>query len=839
MRTNPLLVSGGVLLALAILAGDLFLGMRVAVGVPYAFVVLLSRWARTDRAVPATALVCTALLTAGFLLAPSGDGWWPVLANRSLALVGIWLAAGVVYLWKRSERSQREESAYVRLLHHVTEAANSEPDADGALQVCLDRICAHTGWPVGHVYRLAADGTGELAPTRIWHLDEPERFQTFRAVTERTRFAPGVGLPGRVLESGRPAWIADVTEDPNFPRARAVRDIGVRAAFGFPVRVGNEVAAVLEFFSVDAAAPNERMLEVMGQMGTQLGRVIERERSALALRASGERYQNMFHAAPVSIWEEDPSEARAALEELRAGGVTDFAAYFDEHPEFVRAAAAMVKIVDVNDATLPMTGAPDKEQLLGGLDRIYSPESHDVLKGELVAIAEGYPYFESESVNRTFQGERMETHVAVSIPRADADFRNLLVCVTDISERKRAERERTALEARMQQAQRLESMGVLAGGIAHDFNNVLGVILGNSRLALDELAPDAGLREKLEKIRVAAKHASGLTDQMLSYAGEGPADLAPLDLSRLVRELLDLLHSTVGEKCSLEVDLAPELPCVAGDPGQIRQVVLNLVTNAAEALDGQPGTVAIRTGTIEASADYLADVIGAPDPEPGPRVFLEVFDTGAGMDEATQVRIFDPFFTTKFSGRGLGLAALLGIVRRHAGSIKIDSQPGSGTTFRVLLPPEPERGAERAAPAPPAVSGQATGRILVVDDDQSMLDLMQHFLERAGFQVIPALGGRKALETFRARADEIDAVVLDLAMPEVGGEEVFFEMQRIRADLGVIFVSGYGEEEVARRLAGRGSVDFLHKPFEPEQLVKKVRAALAGKERAPGNRAGA
>jgi CheY-like chemotaxis protein len=293
----------------------------------------------------------------------------------------------------------------------------------------------------------------------------------------------------------------------------------------------------------------------------------------------------------------------------------------------------------------------------------------------------------------------------------------------------------------------------------------------------------------------------------------------------------------VAEECRLEVDLAADLPAVAGDPGQIRQVVLNLVTNAFEALSGEAGTIAIRTGVFDASRAYLTDAIGTPDPAPGPRVFLEVSDTGAGLDEETKARIFDPFFTTKFSGRGLGLAALLGIVRRHEGNIKIKSRLGVGTTFRVFLPPGRERAVERRAQArqPPPVSGERSGRILVVDDDPDMLSLMQHFLERAGFEVVAALGGRKALETFRARSDEIDAVVLDLAMPELGGEEVYSAMQHIRAGLGVVFVSGYGEEKAVRELAGRGSVGFLHKPFEPEQLVEKVRVALAGAERDSGS----
>jgi CheY-like chemotaxis protein len=381
----------------------------------------------------------------------------------------------------------------------------------------------------------------------------------------------------------------------------------------------------------------------------------------------------------------------------------------------------------------------------------------------------------------------------------------------------------------MQESQRLESLGTLAGGVAHDFNNLLTVILGNTQLTLEDLGAHAPppLRKKIERIRIAAETAARLTGQMLTYAGKGTVELSPQDLSALVVEMRDLLQASQGGRGTLELRLADDLPPVQADPTQMQQVILNLVTNAFEALESAAGSVRVSTHTLEADADSLADCFGVADPALGCYVTLEVCDTGAGVDPSDRARLFEPFFTTKFSGRGLGLPSVLGIVRAHGGAIQVDETPGGGTTFRILLPAA-ERGADPRAgnPGPMGTAGRER-TILVVDDEESVLDVAEAFLQRAGFEVITARGGQKGLEVLRARSDEIGAVLLDLAMPELNGEETFAAMRRIRPELPVVLVSGFSEEMAAERFPHEGLAGFLHKPYRPEVLAARVRAALA------------
>ena len=723
------------------------------------------------------------------------------------------------------EASLRAEPAYARLLEQIAVAANSSATSDAALQTCLDLVCTHVGWPVGHVYRRAEDGGPGLVPTTLWHLDDPARFAAFREVTEKTPLAAGVGLPGRVLASGEPAWIPDVTQDPNFPRAQLALDIGVRAGFGFPILVGSEIAAVLEFFDARSSPPNPRLLEVMGHVGTQLGRAVERERAARALHESQQRYESIFQLAPVGIWEEDLSEVLTALGALKAQGVTDLRRHFAEHPGFLRRAAGMVRVLDVNQAALRMAGVPHKRMVLGPLDRLFDRESLDLLREELIAIFEGQTFFEAESSNRTLQGERLDTQVSLAISVEQSAFRNLLVCTVDVTERKRAQEERAALEARMREAQRLESLGVLAGGLAHDFNNLLAVILGNSRLVLAGLPAGSPLARKLREIRSAAEHAVDLTDQMLIAAGKRSQVRAAVDLAEFVDGLLDLCRSALPSNATLRTELARDLPPVEADAVQLRQVILNLVTNAGEALAGEPGSVSLRVARTRVEAGELTGAIGTPELGAGEYACLEVADTGVGIPAENQARLFEPFFTTKFTGRGLGLAAVLGIVRSHRGAIQLESRPGAGASFRVLLP-LPADGARSAPVACERAAEGGSGHILVVDDDEAILRLMQAFLEDGGFQVTTVLGGRAGVELFRRTPERFDGVVLDLVMPEFDGARVFEEIRQIRPDLPVILVSGYAEE-AARSLLGEGSrASFLHKPFEPEELVKRLRAAF-------------
>ena len=396
----------------------------------------------------------------------------------------------------------------------------------------------------------------------------------------------------------------------------------------------------------------------------------------------------------------------------------------------------------------------------------------------------------------------------------------------DITERKRAEEERRKFEAQIQHAQKLESLGVLAGGIAHDFNNLLAGILGNADLALVNLPGASPARENLEEIKSASVRASDLTQQMLAYSGKGQFVIAALDLNKLVEEMVHLLRASISKKATVTLDLATELPPVEGDAGQLQQVVMNLITNASDAIGERAGVIVISTGILDADQTYLSQGNAGDMLPEGRYVVLEVSDTGCGMDKATRAKIFDPFFSTKFTGRGLGLAAVLGIVRGHGGTIKVDSEPGAGTSFTVLFPcsdrpiEATEQGEGRTG------QRQDTGTILVVDDEQLVSDVAKRILEHSGFSVLTAVVAHKGVEVFREHAGQITAVLLDMTMPEMSGEEVFREMRRIKPDVRVILTSGYNEQDAVSRFSEKGLAGFVHKPFEVDTLLRKVRQAL-------------
>jgi signal transduction histidine kinase/CheY-like chemotaxis protein len=429
--------------------------------------------------------------------------------------------------------------------------------------------------------------------------------------------------------------------------------------------------------------------------------------------------------------------------------------------------------------------------------------------------------------HRGADGSGIPVEVVVAPVLDDAgEVVQIIESCRDITERKRAEEERRQLEARLQQAQKLESLGVLAGGIAHDFNNLLVGVLGNASLALEELPGESRVRELLQRIDRSARRAADLTRQLLAYSGKGRFVIRPLNLSTLVVEMAQLLQTSVSKRVALKHELPDDLPLIEADETQVRQVVMNLITNAAEAIGVQDGLITVRTGVVEADQAYLSDTYLDDDLPQGPYVFVDVADTGCGMDEATRSKIFDPFFTTKFTGRGLGLAAVLGIVRSHQGAIKVESEPGRGTSFKVLFPVS-ESCPEPVAEEEPALGKlDGAGTVLVVDDEEAVRSFARAVLERRGCTVITAGDGREALDVFRARADEIDAIVLDLTMPHLSGEDVFRELYRIRAAVPVILSSGYDEEDVTARFAGMGLAGFVQKPYRVNVLTEKVARVL-------------
>jgi signal transduction histidine kinase/CheY-like chemotaxis protein len=383
--------------------------------------------------------------------------------------------------------------------------------------------------------------------------------------------------------------------------------------------------------------------------------------------------------------------------------------------------------------------------------------------------------------------------------------------------------ERRALEDKLQNAQRLESLNVLAGGIAHDFNNLLTGILSNAGTARRKLAANEAAQQHLSEIVRGSKIAAHLTGQLLAYAGRGQFQVLARDLTAEVREIEDLLESAVRRKAILDFQLADGLPAILADPIQIQQVLMNFVVNAAESADATVD-VRIETKAIEITDNDLRELVPGSPLQPGQGVALDVTDNGSGMDADTLKRIFDPFFTTKSAGRGLGLAASLGIVHRHQGGIRVKSQPGGGTSFRIVFPASDQ--IVRPLVERPVSDLSGHGVILVVDDDDYILQAVYVALENYGYSVLLANSGAAAIQIFEERSEQIDLVLLDMLMPGMSGEETFGALRAIRPDVKVLLSTGFAPDEAAQRFTDEGLAGFLRKPYDPNQLAGEVQQII-------------
>jgi nitrogen-specific signal transduction histidine kinase/CheY-like chemotaxis protein len=399
----------------------------------------------------------------------------------------------------------------------------------------------------------------------------------------------------------------------------------------------------------------------------------------------------------------------------------------------------------------------------------------------------------------------------------------LLGCIgvaTIVTERKRSEEERSLLEKQLLQAQKLESLGVLAGGIAHDFNNILMAIIGNADLALMRISKESPATENLHRIELAAARAADLAKQMLAYSGKGKFVIADINLNHLLEEMLNMLEVSISKKASLRLNLHQNLPSVEADATQIQQIVMNLVINASEAIGDSNGTISIATGSKYYDRASLKGLWLDEDIQEGLYIFLEISDTGCGMNKNTLSKLFDPFFTTKFTGRGLGMAAVQGIVRGHKGAIRVNSEPDKGSTFTILLPAS-DRLPKILHVESKLDSWQGSGIVLLVDDEEIICDIGQELLQELGFSAITAHDGREAVEAFKANPDII-FVILDLTMPNMDGEQCFRELQQIKPDVKVIMSSGYNEQEVTQKFVGKGLAGFIQKPYKLSVLREAI-----------------
>jgi two-component system, cell cycle sensor histidine kinase and response regulator CckA len=427
-------------------------------------------------------------------------------------------------------------------------------------------------------------------------------------------------------------------------------------------------------------------------------------------------------------------------------------------------------------------------------------------------------------------GQRVEIVAnAVPLHNEAGEVRGCVATFVDVTARKQAAEDRLAFERQLQETQKLEGLGVLAGGIAHDFNNLLTGIVGNTSLARLGLLPHQGnLANSLLNIEQSSLRAADLCKQLLAYAGKGRFVIEAIDLSTFVQETAQMLEISISKKTSLQLHLSPDLPPFQGDATQIRQVLMNLVINASEAIGDRTGTVTIQTGLVAVTADYLQRFAIHEHLAEGEYVCLEVADNGSGMSAETQARIFDPFYTTKFTGRGLGLAAVLGIIRGHKGAIKVYSEPGRGTTFKLLFPVTGSEGAAsaRQRAAATATPWHGSGHALIIDDEPFVRTVADQIFKVLGFTTALACDGLEAVEIVEASPDAFTIVLLDLTMPRMDGEETLRKLRTINPNLRIILTSGFNEQSTINRFVGRGIAGFLPKPFTVDMLGAQLRKIL-------------
>lgn len=577
-----------------------------------------------------------------------------------VGLMAQWVASEISR--QRAEEALRAQTKSVKLLKRIAVAANQADVLDDAMQACLDAVCAYTRWPIGHAYVTTDSDEGALIATRVWHLEHAEKFDAFRRVTEVTRLVRGIGLPGRVLQTGKPAWIRDVTQDPNFPRGELNQDLGVKAGFAFPVLVGNDVVAVLEFFCEQSLEPDDELLDLMAHVGAQLGRVAERKRASREVQRVRTLLKNIVDSMP-SILVGVDAAGRVSAWNQQAERVTGICA----------------------------------EDAMGRCFMELLPQLASQMDAVGEAIYEGHPVC-TERLLVEQAGEKNYLNVVV-YPLLDSITHGAVIRVDDVTHRVR-------VEEMMVQTEKMVSVGGLAAGMAHEINNPLSAILQGCQNTFRRLSPELsanrqaaekwgldleavrgyletrGILAFLEGMRAAAQRASRIVVDMLAFSRRGAAEFAPVQLNELLDAALRLAASDYDLKkkydfreLALVRDYDPDLPEVYCDRTEIEQVFLNVIRNAGQAMAGAattgPQRIVLRTRRERGFAR------------------VEVEDNGPGMDENTRRRVFEPFFTTKPAGVGTGLGLSVSyfiITEQHAGQMEVWSRPGEGSCFTIRLP---------------------------------------------------------------------------------------------------------------------------------------------------------
>ncbi len=714
--------------------------------------------------------------------------------------------AGVVLVFhdvaakRRAEEALRSESERLRQLNRTLKAHIRSDQAlllAGDEKSYLEEVCKiiveDCGYAMVWVGFCQDDEARRVLPVAYSGFEEGylESLQISWADTERGR-----GPTGTAIRTGQATVCADMHGDPSILpwREQALRR-GYRSSIALPLMAGGSAFGALTIYST---VPNHFVDEEVRLLSTLAGdfafaiqtlRIKDAHaRSEQALRESEERFRTLAETIPHSVWVSAP----------------------DGSPLFVnRRLLQYRRLADAELAAWRVWKDGVHPEDLGRCEQMW---------GTLVQTGEDVA-FEFRLLRACDGVYRWQLAHGSAVRDESGAVTRLIGTTTDIHDQKLAE------EA-VRQAQKLESIGLLAGGIAHDFNNLLVGVIGNASLAGEMLPAGSPALEMLQHIIESGERAANLTRQMLAYAGKGQFVMEAVDLSGVVRKSLGLLQSSISKRIQLQLQLDPGIARIQSDPSQIQQVLMNLVLNAAEAIGGS-GSILIRTGETALDAAYLRNDLEGWEAEPGTFVFLEVADTGCGMDEATKSRVFDPFFTTKFQGRGLGLAAVAGIVRAHKGAIRLTTAPGTGTTFRILFPAEtPSTLANSRSGGKREQSAPRKRTVLVVDDEQVVRDVAKSSLERQGYEVLVADSGPAAIDVVRCEGGRIDLVILDLSMPGMNGEEALPRLRDLKPGLNVIVSSGYNEQDALRLFQGAVVSGFLQKPYTVQELTRQATALL-------------
>jgi PAS domain S-box-containing protein len=763
----------------------------------------------------------SAIVAAGTVFHLAWATWLPAMLMLVIGCLSIFLFGGRLerkelarYLKEQGDTAgellEQVEVRYQnsRLVQEVGQAGANILDESTFLEAVLETMSRNLDFKRGMI------ALGDAADVRLHHAasygfsGEERRVLNQLGINIDDKSASGVFA--RSLESGKPFFLKNVDDHLDqmpLERADLLQRLHIRSIIGVPIVFEK---ALLGLFFLDATDVKEGFvtsdINLLMGIASQVASGIVNARSYARLQESEQRYRLLADNVADVIWVMD-------IESLTMRYVS---------PAVVRA-----------------QGFTPEEIMEMSIDRFLTPASFQkastALADALASVSAGtidpqhyIQTLELEELHKNGSVIPMEVTTKILLDqdgRPDA----ILGITRDLSERKKVERQRAEVENRLQQAKKMESLGTMAGSIAHNFNNLLMVVLGNLEIAKEELPTPSVAATNVQRAMNASQRAADLSNMMLTYVGQVRKESMPVDLSQIVTAVIETLDDTHGTHVELDLDLTDPMPLVAADGGQMRQVITGFVTNAVEALDGHPGRVRISTGSMHCDRDYLSATYLNEEMPEGMYAYVEVSDTGCGMDADTLSKVFDPFFSTKFTGRGLGLAAILGIVRAHNGAIKVASDENQGSVFTALFPIQRISLRQPKAVHPEADAAFIDGTVLLVDDEAMVKDIGNQFLTHLGYRPLTASSGQEAVDLFRRDPDRFDCLLIDYTMPGWDGLETLRQIRSIRPDARVLITSGYTRQQIEHHFDPDNPPDgFIQKPFEMKSLQETLRRVMTG-----------